>query len=72
MFDEIRGARTRTQAREIDEWLPVLLEPRRYVLDANALTGFFEDRGLVAEKVRHLLGDALRHEERFDVGRQLG
>jgi len=38
---------------------------RRYVLDANALTGFFEDRGLVAEKVRHLLGDALRHEERL-------
>jgi predicted nucleic acid-binding protein len=27
---------------------------RRYVLDANALTGFFEDRRLVAEKVRHV------------------
>lgn len=36
---------------------------RHYVLDANALTGFFEDRGRVAEKVRHLLGEALRHEE---------
>ena len=36
---------------------------RRYVLDANALTGFFEDRRLVAEKVRHMLGEALRHEE---------
>ena len=35
------------------------------MLDANALTGFFEDRGLVAEKVRHLLGEALRHEERL-------
>ena len=29
---------------------------RRYVLDANALTGFFEDRRIVAEKVRHLWG----------------
>jgi predicted nucleic acid-binding protein len=36
---------------------------RRYVLDANALTGFFEDRRAVAEKVRHLLLEALRHEE---------
>jgi predicted nucleic acid-binding protein len=36
---------------------------RRYVLDANALTGFFEDRRWVAEKVRHMLGEALRHEE---------
>src|ERR1700724_1959337 len=36
---------------------------RRYVLDANALTGFFEDRRMVAEKVRHMLVDALRHEE---------
>ena len=35
------------------------------MLDANALTGFFEDRGQVAEKVRHLLGEALRHEERL-------
>ena len=36
---------------------------RRYVLDANALTGFFEDRRGVAEKVRHLLGEALRQEQ---------
>jgi predicted nucleic acid-binding protein len=36
---------------------------RRYVLDANALTGFFEDRGNIAEKVRRLLGEALRHDE---------
>ena len=33
---------------------------RRYVLDANALIGVFEDRRIVAEKVRHLLGHALR------------
>ena len=38
-------------------------ERRRYVLDANALTGFFEDRRAVAEKVRHILVEALRHEE---------
>lgn len=36
---------------------------RRYVLDANALTGFFEGRRGAAEKVRHLLGEALRHDE---------
>jgi predicted nucleic acid-binding protein len=36
---------------------------RRYVLDANALTGFFEDRRMMAEKVRHMLVEALRHEE---------
>ncbi len=36
---------------------------RRYVLDANALTGFFEDRRNIAGKVRHLLGEALRHDE---------
>jgi predicted nucleic acid-binding protein len=36
---------------------------RRYVLDANALTGFFENRRIVAEKVRHLMGEALRHDE---------
>lgn len=35
---------------------------RRYVLDANALIGFFEGRSGVAEKVRSLLGDALRQE----------
>jgi predicted nucleic acid-binding protein len=33
---------------------------RRYVLDANALIGFFEDRRGAAEKVRHLLGEAAR------------
>ena len=36
---------------------------RRYVLDANALTGFFEDRRNIAEKVRHLLEEALRHDQ---------
>jgi predicted nucleic acid-binding protein len=34
--------------------------PRRYVLDANALIGFFEARRGAAEKVRHLLGEAAR------------
>jgi len=33
---------------------------RRYVLDANALAGFFEGRRGAAEKVRHLLGEAAR------------
>jgi predicted nucleic acid-binding protein len=33
---------------------------RRYVLDANALIGFFEARRGAAEKVRHLLGEAAR------------
>ena len=32
---------------------------RRYVLDANALVGFFEDRAAVAEKVEQLLQNAL-------------
>ena len=36
---------------------------RHYVLDANALTGFFEDRHAVAGKVRHMLVEALRHEQ---------
>jgi predicted nucleic acid-binding protein len=36
--------------------------PRRYVLDANALTGFFEGRPGAAEKVRRLLGEALRQD----------
>ncbi len=35
---------------------------RRYVLDANALIGFFEGRIGVAEKVRRLLGEALRQD----------
>jgi predicted nucleic acid-binding protein len=34
-------------------------ETRRYVLDANALVGLFEDRKVIAEKVEHLLSDAL-------------
>jgi predicted nucleic acid-binding protein len=32
---------------------------RRYVLDASALVGLFEDRKGVAERVERLLGDAL-------------
>ena len=36
---------------------------RRYVLDANALIGFFEGRRGTADKVRHLFGEALRHDE---------
>jgi predicted nucleic acid-binding protein len=35
---------------------------RRYVLDANALTGFFEDREGTAGKVEHLLSEALRQD----------
>lgn len=35
---------------------------RRYVLDANALIGFFEDREHTAEKIEHLLDEALRHD----------
>ncbi|MBV8050511.1 MAG: type II toxin-antitoxin system VapC family toxin [Acidobacteriaceae bacterium] len=34
----------------------------RYVLDANALIGFFEDRQGAAEKVRRLLGEGLRND----------
>jgi len=33
---------------------------RRYVLDANALTGFFEDREGIAGKIEKLLSEALR------------
>ena len=36
---------------------------RRYGLDANALIGFFEGRRCTADKVRHLFGEALRHDE---------
>lgn len=36
--------------------------PRRFVLDANALFGFFENRRVVAEKMRQLLGEALRQD----------
>lgn len=35
---------------------------RRYVLDANALIGFFEGRRGVSEKVSRLLSDALRQD----------
>jgi predicted nucleic acid-binding protein len=35
---------------------------RRYVLDANALIGFFEGRRRTAEKVHQLLGEALRQD----------
>lgn len=35
---------------------------RRYVLDANALIGFFEARRGAVEKVRHLLGEAARQD----------
>jgi predicted nucleic acid-binding protein len=33
---------------------------RRYVLDANALTGFFEDRKGIADKVQQLFDEAVR------------
>ena len=35
---------------------------RRYVLDTNALIGFFEGRPGVSEKVQRLLSDALRQD----------
>ena len=35
---------------------------RRYVLDANALVGFFEGRQMAAGKVRHIMAEALRTE----------
>jgi predicted nucleic acid-binding protein len=35
---------------------------RRYVLDANALLGFFEERLGAAQRVRHLLGEAVRQD----------
>jgi predicted nucleic acid-binding protein len=35
---------------------------RRYVLDANALIGFFEDRESTAGKIERLLNDALRQD----------
>lgn len=35
---------------------------RRYVLDANALIGFFEGRPGVADKVRHLVVETLRQD----------
>jgi predicted nucleic acid-binding protein len=36
--------------------------PRRYVLDANALIGFFEDRAVTAGKVERLIVVALRQD----------
>ncbi|MGA8200593.1 MAG: type II toxin-antitoxin system VapC family toxin [Candidatus Sulfotelmatobacter sp.] len=33
---------------------------RRYVLDANALIGFFEDREVAARKIERLIAEALR------------
>ncbi len=35
---------------------------RRYVLDANALIGFFEDREGTAGKIEHLVEEALRQD----------
>jgi len=35
---------------------------RRYVLDANALLAFFEDRRGRAQKIRHLLSEAVRQD----------
>jgi len=35
---------------------------RRYVLDANALTGFFEDREGTAGRVEHLLSEGARRD----------
>ena len=35
---------------------------RRYVLDDNALIGFFEDRAGTAGKIEHLVGEALRQD----------
>src|SRR4029077_10184679 len=36
---------------------------RRYVLDANALLGFFEARHGAAQKIRHLFGEARRQDK---------
>ena len=38
---------------------------RKYVLDANALIGFFEGRLGVAEKVRRLLSESVRRDSRL-------
>lgn len=42
--------------------LPRHSAPRRYVLDANALIAFFEDRAVAAGKVERLVAEALRHD----------
>lgn len=36
---------------------------RRYVLDANALTGFFEDREGTGGKIDHLLNEAVKQDQ---------
>jgi predicted nucleic acid-binding protein len=41
---------------------PVRASTRRYVLDANALIGFFEDRRSVSERVRRMMNEAFRQE----------
>lgn len=38
------------------------LAARRYVLDANALIGFFEDRDVIAGKVERLIQEALQRD----------
>jgi predicted nucleic acid-binding protein len=38
------------------------MTPRRYVLDANALVGLFEDREVAAGRVEHLADEALRQD----------
>jgi predicted nucleic acid-binding protein len=42
--------------------VPPRARARRYVLDANALTGFFEDREGTAGKIESLLEQALRQD----------
>jgi predicted nucleic acid-binding protein len=42
--------------------MPLARSSRRYVLDANALIGFFEDREGTAAKVERLINDALRQD----------
>jgi len=37
-------------------------KPRRFVLDANALVGFLEDRPVTASRVRHLMSEAFRQD----------
>jgi len=41
---------------------PRHVAPRRYVLDTNALIGFFEDRAVAAGKVERLVAEALRQD----------
>lgn len=47
--------------------------PRRYVLDANALTGLFEDRQGTAGKIERLLEASVRSRNpTVNVSRELG